>query len=241
MNSTKRNRIAAVLLILAMVICLTGCKQDAEKQKPKRGDVEALRTAEVGSYIYFGEYEQDNDEATGKEAIEWLVLDKQEDKMLVIGRYGLDCQPYHLEFEDVTWETCSLRTWLNNSFYETAFISEEKSLILTSEVTADANPEYDTPAGNTTKDRVFLLSITQANSYFADDTARTCVGTSYCYERGAYKYENTGTCWWWLRSPGDYSYNAANVNCGGSVYYCGCSVFSHYVAVRPALWINLNP
>ena len=98
------------MLALAVLLCLAGCKEKEEKSKPKRPDMDALRTAEVGSYIYFGEYEQDNEISTGKEAIEWLVLDKQEDKMLVISRYGLDCQPYHTEYEEITWETCSLRS-----------------------------------------------------------------------------------------------------------------------------------
>ena len=229
--------IIVFLLIIVMAFCLAGCK---DKAKTKRPDMDTLRSAEVGSYIYFGEYEQDNNESTGKEAIEWLVLDKQEDRMLVISRYGLDCQPYHTEYEVITWETCSLRRWLNGEFYETAFIPEEKNVILTSVVTADANPEYDTPAGNDTRDQVFLLSIDEANRFFADDTSRTCVGTPYCYEQGTFKLEDTGTCWWWLRSPWSYSNYAPYVNYFGLIIN-GSFVYDHRGVVRPALWINLNP
>ena len=232
----RRNII--VLLTWAMLLCLAGCKEKEEKSKAKRPDMDALRAAEVGSYIYFGEYEQDNDASTGKEAIEWLVLDKQEDKMLVISRYGLDSQPYNTELYDVTWETCSLRRWLNGTFYVTAFIHEEKNVILTSTVTADANPEYDTPVGNDTTDQVFLLSIDEANRYFADDTSRTCVGTPYCNEQGT--FEDTGTCLWWLRSPWSYSNYAPYVNYFGLIIN-GNFVYDHRGAVRPALWINLNP
>ena len=211
--------------------------------KTERGDLDALRMAGVGSFLYFGEYEQDNNEATGKEAIEWLVLDKQEDRMLVISRYGLDRQTYHTEFEEVTWETCSLREWLNSSFYETAFIPEEKRLILTSEASADANPWYGTAGGINTMDQVFLLSTYEANRFFEDDAARTCVGTPYCYAHGTYKDSNYGTCWWWLRSPGYNSYFAANVNSDGSVDLRGDLVDEDIIkyAVRPALWINLKP
>ena len=229
------------LLALAMLLCLAGCKEKEEKSKPKRPDMDALRTAEVGSYIYFGEYEQDNEISTGKEAIEWLVLDKQEDKMLVISRYGLDCQPYHTEYEEITWETCSLRSWLNGEFYETAFIPEEKNAVLTSLVTADSNPGYDTPAGNDTRDRVFLLSIYEADRYFADATSRTCFGTPYCFAQGAYKDDDYGTCWWWLRSPGFVSSKAANAGTNGYIQYLGSSVVNKHSAVRPALWINLKP
>lgn len=160
--------------------------------------------------------------------------------MLVISRYGLDCQPYNTEDEEVTWETCSLRRWLNGEFYETAFIPEEKNVILTSLVTADANPEYDTPSGNDTTDHVFLLSIDEVNRYFADDKARMCTGTPYCYEQGAYKDLNFGTCWWWLRSSGIGASLAAYVFTSGRVRN-GDYVNYDRDAVRPALWINLNP
>ena len=229
------------LLALTMLLCQAGCKEKEEKPKSKRPNLDTLRAAEVGSYIYFGEYEQDNRLGTGKEAIEWRVLDKREDKMLVISRYGLDCQPYNIEDTDVTWETCSLRGWLNNSFYEAAFIPEEKDRILTSEVTEDANPEHETPAGNDTMDRVFLLSVAEANRYFADDITRWCIGTPYCFEQGAYKNTLYDTCWWWLRSLGNNAFGAAYVSDHGTIGSFGSYVNNDIHAVRPAMWINLNP
>lgn len=204
----------------------------------ERGNLDVLRAAEVGSYICFGEYEQDNDESTGKEAIEWLVLDKQGDKMLVISRYGLDRQPFHTEYEEVTWEGCSLREWLNSSFYETAFIPEEKNLILTSEVSADANPWYGTAGGNNTMDQVFLLSIDEADRFFEDDAARTCGGTPYCNALWSNEDSIYETCCWWLRSPGLYSYDAALVKRDGFVVD---GLVGNIFAVRPALWIDLKP
>lgn len=205
----------------------------------ERGNLDVLRAAEVGSFIYFGEYEQDNDEATGKEAIEWLVLDKQDDKMLVISRYGLDRQPFHTEYEEITWEACSLRGWLNSSFYETAFIPEEKSLILTSEVSADAKPLHGTDGGNNTMDQVFLLSIDEADRFFEDDVARTCVGTPYCNALWTNEGGIHVTCCWWLRSPGLYSYDAALVKRDGYVLDLG-DLVGNIFAVRPALWIKLS-
>ena len=237
----KLQRITSFLLALAVLLCLAGCKEKEEKSKAKRPDLDVLRAAEVGSYIYFGEYEQDNDASTGKEAVEWLVLDKQEDKMLVISRYGLDCQPYNTEEAGVIWQTSSLRGWINGDFYEATFIPEEKNVILTSTVTADANPVYDTPGGNDTNDKVFLLSIDEVNRYFADDKARMCTGTPYCYEQGAYKDLDRGTCWCWLRSPGIGANLAAYVFTSGGVRNFGDSVNYDRDAVRPAMWIDLKP
>lgn len=233
-----------LLIALAMVLCLAGCK---DKTKSNRPNMEALKAAEVGSYIYFGEYEQDNNKATGKEAIEWLVLKKEEDRMLVISRYALDCQPYNTELEDVTWETCSLRKWLNSVFYENAFISEEQNVILKSVVTADtfSTAEHGgaTPAGNDTVDQVFLLSIDEAYDYFWDKEAILCEGTPYCFEQGAEGSEN-GYCWWWLRSPGRTSDNAAGGSNGGGNHHgiddYGCDVNYGQNAVRPAMWIDIR-
>lgn len=194
----------------------------------------------TGDYITFGSYEQDNNFSNGPEDIEWLVLDKQEDKMLVISRYGLDCQLYNTGYEEVTWETSSLRNWLNNSFYERAFSDGERSMILESVVTADANPREETPAGNDTKDKVFLLSINEAKRYFVTDVRRKCRGTYYCYAQGALETTN-GCCFWWLRSPGSYSNFAAYVNYQGHSESFGNPVIEHEFAVRPALWITIAP
>ena len=106
-------------------------------------------------------------------------------------------------------------------------------------VSADKNPSYSTSPGNSTTDQVFLLSITEANKYFSSDSARQCQGTAYCYAQGAYKASN-GNCWWWLRSPGLYSDYAAIVSNVGSVSSGGYLVSYGDVAVRPALWVNLD-
>ncbi len=237
--SIKRK--VACILALAMLLCLAGCKGKDEPAMPsQRPDMEVLKKAKVGSYILFGEYEQDYDDANGKEAVEWLVLDKQDDKMLVISRYGLDGSSYNSEFESTTWETCSLREWLNDTFYEKTFIPEEKSVIIASTVTADKNPDYGTTAGNDTIDKVFLLSIDEARRYFTDDDARACKGTPFCYACQAQEAEN-GNCYWWLRSPGSNSSFAADVDDSGSVVSGGYFVVNFRHAVRPAMWLNLTP
>ena len=198
----------------------------------------------VGATFYFGKYEQDNYTYNGKEDIEWLVLAKEDDKILVVSKYALDCIEYNT-YGSTTWETCSLRSWLNDTFWNAAFSSAEQSWILSSTVTADKNPDYDTSPGNNTTDKVFLLSITEVNSYFDDISSRECQGTVYCYAQGAYKDDN-GNCWWWLRSPGYSSYKAAAVRSSGFVssdhliYRKGGFVSIDNCAVRPALWISLG-
>ena len=199
--------------------------------------IEQIKKAEVGDYITFGVYEQDNNTSNGVEEIEWLVLDIQDGKALVISRYALDCKRYNTEYEDVTWETCTLRRWLNNDFINTAFSTDEKAMIPTVTVTADENPEYDTDPGNDTQDKIFLLSIEEVNEYFDSDSARKCKGTYFAFANGAL---GGGSCWWWLRSPGYSQDIAASVINDGVVYVSGDCVDIGNIAVRPVMWITIE-
>ena len=228
---------------ISMFVELTGYKDSNEKIK--NYEKKMMKTVQVGDNVIFGSYEQDNDETNGTESVEWIVLDKQEDRMLIISKYALDCQPYNVELEEITWESCTLRSWLNNDFYNTAFNDEEKLEILQNNVVADKNPDYGTNPGNDTADKIFLLSITEVEKYFPDDDARMCVPTEYAISQGTwtssdYKADGKATCWWWLRSPGDSQKYDVNVSIGGSVNYLGSLVTYDDVCVRPALWINLS-
>ncbi|MBR1710364.1 MAG: SH3 domain-containing protein, partial [Clostridia bacterium] len=197
-----------------------------------------LSSLEVGSYITFGSYEQDNDMSNGKEDIEWLVLAKEDNKVLVISKYGLDCETYNTP-EKATWETCTLRGWLNETFYRSAFSKEERERILLSRVKADNNPEYDTSPGKDTMDKVFLLSIEEANKYFDSDSERQCKGTSYCLAQSTFVW-NEGIGTWWLRTPGSLTIYTAEVAVSGHVINSGSTVYNSSTFVRPALWLDLD-
>lgn len=224
------------------LIALDGYKDSADKASSiyDKYKVEKLKVAKVGDYVFFGAYEQDNNTSNGKEDIEWLVLEVKDGKALVISKYALECLPYNNTLERITWETCSLRKWLNNDFINSAFSTDEKAMIRSTTVSADKNPDYSTNPGNTTQDQVFLLSITEANKYFSSDSARQCKPTEYAVAGGADVNSSNGNCWWWLRSPGYNQSNVAGVYGGGDVNERGYYVDYDYTAVRPALWIDLN-
>lgn len=196
-----------------------------------------VKSVNVGDTYRFGSYEQDNNKSNGQEDIEWLVLAKEGTKILVISKEALDCKPYNTSYTDVTWETCTLRKWLNNDFINAAFSADERTMIPTVTVSADKNPDYSTNPGNATQDQVFLLSITEVNKYFSSDSARQCKPTDYAVANGAW---GSGNCWWWLRSPGRDQITAAYVGADGDVDVYGISVNIDDIAVRPALWIDLN-
>lgn len=201
-----------------------------------------LSSVEVGDIYTFGAYPQDNDT---KKPIKWLVLAKEDNKILLISEKALDCQKYNDTDADVTWETCPLRKWLNGTFLDAAFSPEERIQIVSTTVSADKNPKYIVNSGNSTTDKVFLLSIDEAEQYFDNDEARKCVPTAYAIANGAWtfnKYTKGGaaTCFWWLRSPGGYQDYATYVFNDGSVDYYGGIVIDSSCSVRPALRINLD-
>ena len=227
------------------LIGLKGYKDSAAKAKEIFGKCisEKLKTASVGDTVKFGHYEQDNHSSNGKEEIEWIVLAKDADRVLVISKYALDGQQYNTSSTSVTWETSSLRKWLNGTFLNAAFSSEEQNSIKITTVTADKNPSYSTLPGNNTTDKVFLLSITEVNKYFSSDDARKCVATDYAIAQGAdisslyYTQGKEATCWWWLRSPGKISGATESVSYIGNIL----STYHHAnQGVRPALWISLE-
>lgn len=206
---------------------------------------ESLKNCNIGDYIKFGAYEQDNKHSNGKEDVEWLVLAKEGNKVLVVSKYALDCQRYNTSYTKVTWESCSLRKWLNDTFINNAFSAEEQAMIPTVTVSADRNPDYRTYPGSATQDKVFLLSIPEVSKYFDSDDARKCGATKYAKVQGAWTSDSDSaggraTCRWWLRSPGVDQGRAARVFSGGNVGVGGHEVSYADEAVRPALWITLG-
>jgi len=182
----------------------------------------------VGDTIVFGSYELDDNATNGKEGIEWLVLAKEDDTILVISRYGVDWQKYNGEETSTSWEKCTLRSWLNHDFFYSAFSEKEQTIILTTTVSADENPEYNVNPGSDTQDKMFLLSILEADKYFNSNRERTC------------RFIAQDAWFWWLRSPGETLDNAATVDRDGSINKEGAQVNIVNILVRPAMWIDLS-
>ena len=192
----------------------------------------------VGNIIYFGHYEQDNRTSNGSEPIEWIILDVKGNQALLLSKYGLDVQPYNTTMTDVTWSDCTLRTWLNRTFLNTAFTSSEQNMILTTNVdnsSRQGNREWNTYGGSNTSDKVFLLSYKEAATYFSNDSSRRMTATSFAKARGT-QVSSSGYSWWWLRSPGRYQSTAAHVHYDGIIIRCSVSDLD--VCIRPAMWVN---
>ena len=216
--------------------------------------------------IYFGTYQQSSDGSGGynTDPIKWRVLENADGQLFLLSDQNLDVFQYHTDIESVTWETSTMRSWLNgydashntggdsgidytsDNFIGTAFSAKEQAAIADTEVFNDDNPTNGTEGGNNTTDQIFLLSIAEAqnSSYFADNSSRIATNTAYVAgggKLGSSYMNGVGEAdYWWLRSPGCYDDLAAAVYGVGGVSSFGGIVDDGYYAVRPAFNLDLT-
>lgn len=228
----------AVAVLVIAILVISNLVRNSTFLKEKKEDFSA---AQVGQRIEFGTYEQDNiryDETKkGKDPIYWIVLEKQDDRILVVSSLILDIHSYDESYSDVvTWEKCSLRRWLNNTFINNAFNATERKLILEAEVPADKYPDCDTDPGNATTDHIFLLSASEYLKYFSTNKSRFSEYADIMREdRGGYTY-------WWLRTPGEgyFGSGQTQVSCDSGNMISGLGNTDADCGVRPAMWLSLK-
>ncbi len=224
---------------------LKGYRDSGEKMTELTAEDEfiAYKAAEPGEPVFFGRWEQDNDALNGPESIEWIVLDRIDGQLLLLSSACLAGMAYNSEsFAPVTWESCSLRAWLNGEFFERAFTDGERAMIPYAE---NENPDHsiaETPGGRNTVDRVFLLSETDTVIYLSGNDRREMIGRAYASEaarQGGLETDEEGFSAWWLRSPGMYEYIAQFVDRDGAPYMNGASTDIDYLCgVRPVIWLD---
>ena len=211
--------------------------------------------------IWFGNYWQKDKSKTTKTPIKWRVLSVQGDDAFLLADKCLDVLPYNVTRTDVTWETCTLRSWLNGygtdknvcktdyssgNFIDNAFTAEEQEAIQTTNVVNQANPNYPkVSAGKGTKDKLYVLSYQEAVktaygfSSNKDEHAKNRLGKATTYVTRVPITVSSGNVGWWLRSP-DYSNKvAAKVQAIGYVNWQSVKAVND-TAVRPVLHINLS-
>lgn len=208
------------------------------------GDARYLgQTGEEPETVLFGSYEQDGDAANGKEPIEWLVLARDGDKALLLSKYALDHQSFMPFYEPVTepftWESCSLRQWLNSTFLNAAFSAEEQRQLLTTTVITAPGGRKGSENPFTTEDRVFLLSDTEVYAYFSSEAATVTDYTAYALSEAPWAGNATAPApaIWWLRTT-DGGNHPDSVYTRGGVGEGARSYEGEYV--RPAIWVDMS-
>lgn len=217
-------------------------------------------SAKEGDIVSFGTWEG--------EPIEWYVLENNGREVVLLSKDYLFKKEYHSELEPVTWETSSLREYLNGEFYDIAFNSEEKNVINVANLKNEDNlyfayggigrehqpdlasdGEYYCAGGNETKDKVYLLSLSEIRDYYGVgpeeyDKYRMEEWDLDTYSEFCDTASNgillaPGTDGWWLRSPGHASYTAALVLHTGAVYVNEhFDVDCDFMGVRPVIRVS---
>ncbi len=140
---------------------------DGDKYRRLKGDAQKNRTQH---YVWNGEYHYFK-----YMPVKWRVMEVKDDIITLMCDRQIDCVPYNTSAENVCWENCTLRSFLNgysgesnventdfskksqDSFYNTAFSEKEKSVIIKDTVKNPNNYYFGTSCGNDTKDCVFIL------------------------------------------------------------------------------------
>ncbi len=194
---------------------------------------------EPGDTVTLGSYPQETNGT--KTPIEWIVLGEEEGNVLLISRRILDVKKYHETHISVTWETCSLRAWLNGAFLETAFSAKDRALLVETVRTTADNTAQGTLGGAPTADLVFCLSAEEAERYFGETLNGSASATPYAAAKGIYQDDapDSDACWYWLRSPGSSQSNAARVDFDGTVNLRGAMADYSKYGVRPAIVVRI--
>ncbi len=234
-------RILPLLLIACLVMAMLPAAALAADTGKAIQLVSGGSAANIGGSqkdnVFFGNYFQSN--RTTKDPVKWRVLSNAGGQLFLLSDQNLEVFQYHTELENVTWETSTMRSWLNgydasantggsnginytgDNFLNTAFSAKEQTAIAKTKVVNDDNDEYDpgsgnfTDGGNDTTDRIFLLSLKDiSNRNYSQPYTYTWPSTNTAYVAAGGKLSkgmnDAGTDdWWWLRSPGSDQSRAA--------------------------------
>ena len=188
----------------------------------------------IGRVITLGRFEQDNLASNGAEALNWIILDVQDSRALVLCSKGIDTRPWHAKFEAASWKDCDLRAWLNGDFLETAFSPDEREQILSS---SWSNADDPAVTADTT-DKISLLSLSEVRKYLVTEEQLLCEPTAYALARGAEAIRNGVS--WWLRTTGTGYESAAVIDWFADEDVSGHMAVSDEDCVRPCFWIRLD-
>ena len=217
--------------------------------------------------VLFGRYPQSDVRGNIKEPIEWLVLEIQGNKALLISKNILEIKPYHeLNEYGVNWNNCTIRKWLNSEFLKDAFSVDEQSSI---ETTTLVNKPVKTEEieSFTTYDKVFLFSITEVDKYFKAETYSHNVNGNnqivYCYyqaeanstpyaKRGMVEdskihkiyYDDIDFVWnestRWRCRENDMCFFQNRYEWAKRGTFDGHKSFTSPLGIRPCIWVSLN-
>ena len=169
------------------------------------------------------------------QALEWTVLDIKGDKALVLCNYGIAYTYLNASDRVYTWATCDVRQNMNTqAFLDQIFTAQEQELIVQTTITNSNNPDYGTSGGNSTSDKLFLLSADEVLTYFSSPSQTRCQAGRFIQQDQYFDW------YWWLRTPGMNDNMASVVTPDGIVSTGGAYANDPNALIRPAMWIKLS-
>jgi hypothetical protein len=186
--------------------------------------------------------------------IAWRVLDQSnKTESFLVADLVLDFGPFDNQEND--WVTSDLRDWLNDTFYNTAFLpAEQQKIVATTLVHDTTSPPIVNSQQPDTIDSVFLLSyadlIDPNHRFHPDPTNYDCERTAATsdYARTQHGILHTyddvfGYAFWWSRSAGGHRIGPVDqvtyVGTRGMIWYDGA--YDHdYIGIRPAIRADIS-
>ncbi len=185
--------LAVVMLIAGVIVCYhvdstryqiakleqkLGFEEEAKSSFEKLGEYKdcaskvleiqkkMIRTTPKGRSVDFGTIKTVTAKGEQKEQdCEWIVLDRQGDQVLLTKRAAINDVPYNDSSQEVTWEKCTLRKYLNSTFIDQTFTQEEQGIIGITQVQCQDNETYGTEGGSNTADKVFIMNEQEVRQY----------------------------------------------------------------------------
>lgn len=237
-TEARRKKIKFILLMLVLGIVIgigwliyTSWIRVASEYEE---EVKSLSKAQVGDVVTFGRYDT-NPTSFGTERLQWIVLQKEGNTLMLITKEGIAGSVYHGKHTEVEWTESALCAFLNDTLYEDIFSKYEKEMIV------------DNP---TTQERLSLLSVTEVEALFQDDVSRQLSITDVAKSKGtnvnsaskANQWDVKGyrSSWWWLRGDDKKSIFAPIVTEDGMILADEKYVNKPNGAVRPVVWVRVE-
>ena len=204
------------------------------------------------------------------EPLVWRVLEVRDGTALLLSNAAVECEPFQEDLRDVSWENCTLRSWLNGygaeanasgkdcsgagkSFLDTAFSAGEQEAILKTAVRNEANYYFGTDSGTHTEDRIFLPAESELFIHDSSeihgfsrrdevaDRAKQFRPTGYALWKGSWQETGErGNTFWITRTTGYTHANVVYVDESGYMYNRGILVTCRDAAIIPAMVLDLD-
>ncbi len=188
--------------------------------------------------FYFGEYEIDGNLDNGKEKIPWRVIPIDEKSVIIISNIVIDCMPYDDNPENADWNSCSLNSWLNTTFYAQAFNEDEKKMILSFKI---KDKTVCADFASASDKRIFILNSEEITRFFPIFSDRVVLASIYSCQNGVLANSDNAV-WWWVRCDDVGTHSVPIVDYQGDIITMSSSRANkadiEFYGIRPAFFLR---